>query len=197
MPLRNLQAQGFRGAIYPVNPRHEIVGGLRCYPGLSELPEAPDVALVLVRAELVADAVGDCARAGVRAAIVFAGGFAEAGEQGVLAQRRLGEVASQAGLVCCGPNTLGVLNFVDQVPLTFARADEVGVGRAGNIALVSQSGGVMTALAARAADLGIGLTYGVATGNEADLTAVEVLRWLAEDPRSDALVAVLEEVRDG
>lgn len=197
MPLRNLQAQGFRGAIYPVNPRHEVVGGLRCYPALSDLPEAPDLALVLVRAELVAAAVDDCARAGVRALIVFAGGFAEAGEGGRLAQARLRETASRAGMVCCGPNTLGVLNFVDHLPLTFARSDEVGVDRAGNIAVVSQSGGTMTALAARAVDLGIGLSYGVATGNEADLTAVEALRWLAEDPGSDALVAVLEEVRDG
>jgi acyl-CoA synthetase (NDP forming) len=196
-PLANLQQVGYAGAIYPINPQREEIAGLRAYPSLDALPETPDLALIVLPQTAVLAAVEGCAEAGVRAAIVISAGFAEAGPEGVRAQQRMGEVARASGMIVCGPNSLGLLNYVDRVPLSFTTAGDMLRGPAGRIGFVSQSGGLMTTIANRAWDAGIGVSRAVATGNEADLTVAEVLEYLANDPATDACVLLLEAVRDG
>ncbi len=196
-PLANLQQVGYAGAIYPINPQRDEIAGLRSYPNLDALPEVPELALVVLPQAHVLPAVERCAAAGVRAAIMISAGFAEAGPEGVRAQQRMGELARASGMVLCGPNSLGLLNYVDRVPLSFTTASDMLRGPAGRIGFVSQSGGLMTTIANRAWDAGIGVSRAVATGNEADLTAAEVLEHLADDPATDACVLLLEAVRDG
>jgi acyl-CoA synthetase (NDP forming) len=196
LPLANLQRQQYEGAIYPVNPSRDEIGGLRCYPSVEALPEAPDVALIVAPTAGVLPAMEGCARRGVRAAIVISAGFAEAGPEGIAAQARMAALARGSGMVLCGPNSIGALNFVDRIPLSFTPALGGSDWTPGRIAFVSQSGGLLTTLANRAFDEGIGLSYGLSMGNEADLTASEALAYLAEDPHTDALVALVETIRD-
>ncbi|HEY7061025.1 MAG TPA: acetate--CoA ligase family protein [Chloroflexota bacterium] len=196
-PLANLLQVSYSGALYPINPQRDEIAGLRSYPSLDALPEVPELALIVVPQAHVLAAVEQCAERGVRAAIVISAGFAEAGAEGVRAQQRMGEVARASGMIVCGPNSLGLLNYVDRVPLSFTTAGDMLKGPAGRIGFVSQSGGLMTTIANRACDAGIGVSRAVATGNEADLTVAEVLEYLADDPATDACVVLLEPVRDG
>src|SRR5262245_61700413 len=122
LPLANLQRQQYEGAIYPVNPSRDEIGGLRCYPSVEALPEAPDVALIVAPTPGVLPAMEGCARRGVRAAIVISAGFAEAGPEGIEAQARMAALARESGMVLCGPNSIGVLNFVERIPLSFTPA---------------------------------------------------------------------------
>jgi len=145
----------------------------------------------------VLPALEACAERGVRAAIVISSGFAEIDADGLAQQRRMAEIARGAGMVLLGPNSIGALNFVDFIPLSFTSSEDMDERKTGRIAIVSQSGGLMGSLANRAYGAGVGLSYGVATGNEADLTVVEALEWLADEGLSDAFILIVEQIRDG
>ena len=196
-PLTNLQQVGYSGDIYLINPNNPEIAGVRCYPSLDELPRVPDVALVVLSSKHVMPTLESCARLGVKAAVVVSAGFAETGPEGVQAQARMRELSREHGLVICGPNSLGVINFVDKIPLTFGSVVDMHHAPGGRVGLVSQSGGLLVGLANRAFDAGVNISYAVATGNEADLDLTEALHYLAEDPHTDVLVAVIESVRNG
>ncbi|HLY64192.1 MAG TPA: acetate--CoA ligase family protein, partial [Chloroflexota bacterium] len=196
-PLANLQRQQFGGPIYPINPQREEIAGLRAYPNLETLPETPDLALITAPLQHVLPALEDCAQRGVRAAIVISSGFGEVSAEGAAQQRRMADLAASGGMVLCGPNSIGILNFVDFIPLSFSSSEDMDQRKTGRVAVVSQSGGLMGSVSNRAYDAGVGVSYGVATGNEADLTAVEVLEWMAEEGSSDAFILIVEQIRDG
>ena len=100
-------------------------------------------------------------------------------------------------MVICGPNSLGVLNFVDRIPMTFGSVADMKDWPGGRVSLVSQSGGVLVGLANRAFDAGVNINYAVATGNEADLKLGETIEYLAEDPATDVIVVIIEAIRNG
>ena len=192
-PLGYLQKHGFAGAIYPVNPRVAEIAGIRCYPDVAALPEAPDAAIILLGTDRVEGAVRALAERGTGAAIVLAGGFAESGEEGGDRQQALKRAAGEMRLL--GPNTIGLINLTDRITLSATGALEVGDLKAGRISVVSQSGGILGSLLSRAADRGIGLGKLVATGNEADLDSTDVLEELLEDPATDVIAMYLEGLR--
>ena len=192
-PLGYLQKHGFSGAIYPVNPRVTEIAGLRCYPDIAALPEAPDAAIILLGADKVIAAVRDLSARGTAAAIVLARGFAESGEQGGERQRMLKQAAG--GMRLLGPNTIGLVNLTDRITLSATGALEVGELHAGRISVISQSGGILGSLLSRAADRGIGLAKLVATGNEADLDSTDVLEDLLDDPSTEVVAMYLEGLR--
>jgi acetate---CoA ligase (ADP-forming) len=193
-PIAYLQKHGFSGSIYPVNPRYQSVSGLTCYRDIAALPAAPDVALVLIAAERVAEAVGELADVGCGAAIVLASGFAETGVEGERRQYALKEAAGTMRLL--GPNTIGLVNLTDKIMLSPSGAMELEEFPAGNIALVSQSGGILGSLLSRAAARGIGLSKLVATGNEADLNVTDVTEYLLDDDATAVVALYLESLRD-
>lgn len=192
-PLGYLQKHGFDGAIYPVNPRVSEIAGLRCYPDIAALPEAPDAAIVLLGADKVVDAVRALAARGTGAAIVLAGGFAESGGEGGERQRLLKQAAGPMRLL--GPNTIGLVNLIDHITLSATGALEIGDLPAGRISVISQSGGILGSLLSRAQDRGIGFARLVATGNEADLDSTDVLEDLLDDPATDVVAMYLEGLR--
>ena len=102
-PLENLQGIGYSGALYPINPTVQEIAGIRCYPNLEELPEVPELALLILPAQHVLPSLGGCAQRGVKAAIVISAGFAETGSEGAQAQARIRELAQESGMVICGP----------------------------------------------------------------------------------------------
>ena len=197
-PVAHLRDSGIDIAVYPVNPSRDEIAGYRAYPDPSALPEAPDVALVLVPAAATVAAVEALAERGTRAVVIVSSGFGEGDRaEGADAQRRLGEIAREHDMLLLGPNTLGVHDYVRGLPLSFAWYGRTATSAQGSVAVVSQSGSGMTSLSDRLLDSGLPLGVGVATGNEADLTVVDVLEHLAEDPKVKVIAALFEQIRDG
>jgi acyl-CoA synthetase (NDP forming) len=195
-PLHFLRRHGYPGRLYPINPRHRVIGDLPAYEDLGALPEVPDVAWIGLPAAQAADAVLTCGRAGVRFAVILGAGFAETGEQGAVEQERLRESARHAGVRLLGPNTVGFVNAWDRVALTFSTVGKLAALAPGPVALLSQSGGVGGCLVDRAADRGVGVGLFVSTGNEADLTLADYLDWLVDDGRARAVACLVEQVRE-
>jgi acyl-CoA synthetase (NDP forming) len=193
--LKFLLAKGYRGKIYPVNPKYQTIGELACYPDVASLPEAPDLAVVAVPARAVAASLRELAARGARAAVVFSSGFSETGEAGRALEREAAAVARGSGLRLLGPNCLGYINAWNNAIATFGQYAE-GETPPGPVAFVTQSGAFGTAIAALARRRGLGLGYFVNTGNEADVDFVEVMRALIEDPRVAVGAGYLEGLRE-
>ncbi len=193
-PIAFLQAQGYDGSIYPVNPRSDAVAGLKSYASIADLPEAPDLGLILLGANRVVDAVRDLSERGCKAAVVLASGFGEAGEEGRALQLELRAAAGEMRIL--GPNTIGLVNLTDRIPLTASGAMEMSDFPVGRIALLSQSGGILGSLLSRAVARGIGFSKLVATGNEVDLEIADFLDALADDPDTTVCALYLETIRD-
>jgi len=192
-PVAYLTRHGFTGAVYPVNPRAERIGGLRSYPDVGSLPEPPDVGIVLLGAERAHEAVRALAARGTAAAIVLASGYAEVGEEGASRQRQLLEAAG--GMRLLGPNTIGLVNLTDNITLSATGALEMEGFQAGRIGVVSQSGGILGALLSRAAARGIGLSKLVSTSNEADLDMADFVDHLADDEATSVIALYMEGLR--
>lgn len=196
-PLLALERHGFPGAVYPVNPRHASLGGRPCYPSLAALPETPDVAWVAVPGASVPAVLEECVARGVRHVVVASAGFAETGDHGRARQRAIAERARTHGLTVLGPNSIGFVNVWDRVALTFSTAVAVDALVAGDVAIVSQSGGLGGAVFNRLQDRALGVSYLLSTGNEADVGLEECLEFAVGDARTRAIVLVVEGIRDG
>jgi acetate---CoA ligase (ADP-forming) len=195
-PLVNLRRYGFRGEVYPVNPSHEEVDGRPCFPSLAALPQVPDLAVVVVRPDQTLTTIAECARVGVRAAIVLASGFAETGEaDGLSMQQELLDTARAGGIRICGPNTLGVANFNDDT-VPFASGNIPPQPIKGSIAVVSQSGGCGFTLVNRAWNLGVGVGHLAVAGNEIDVTIPELVGYYLGRPDVRTVLCYLEAIRD-
>ena len=194
--LRFLIEKGYRGGIYPVNPKYETIAGLRCYPDVASLPDAPDLAVIAVPAAHVLSSVRELGKRGGQAAVIFSSGFAEMGEQGRRLENEIAIAASEAGIRLCGPNCLGLINAWEQVIATFGQFAE-GPTPPGPVAFVTQSGAFGTAIAALARRRSLGLGYFINTGNECDVDFVQMMQAVLDDQRIRVGAGYLEGVRDG
>ncbi len=195
-PLKHLLGKGYAGRILPVNPKYDVIAGLKCYPDVGSLPEVPDLAVVVVPARGVVDSINALGRRGVRAAVIFSSGFGEMGAEGQALESFLVDTARRHGVRICGPNCLGFINAFDNVYATFSQYADGETGP-GPIAFVSQSGAFGTAIAALARKRGLGLGYFINTGNEADLGFSELMMAVIEDPRVRVAAGYLEGLDDG
>jgi acetate---CoA ligase (ADP-forming) len=193
-PVAYLQKHGYAGAIYPVNPKADRIGELKCYPDIASLPEVPDVGIVLLGAERAHLAVRDLAARGCAAAIVLASGYTETGEEGARRQRELVEAAGSMRIL--GPNTIGLVNLTDAIVLSATGALEMDEFPTGGIGVVSQSGGILGSLLSRAAARGIGLSKLISTSNEVDLELADFIDHLADDPATKVITLYIETVRN-
>jgi acyl-CoA synthetase (NDP forming) len=193
-PAAYLVKHGFGGAIYPVNPKVDRIGGLKCYPDVASLPETPDVAIVMLGAERAHLAVRELEARGTAAAIVLASGYAETGEAGLRRQQQLIDAAGRMRIL--GPNTIGLVNLTDAIVLSASGALEMEDFPVGAIGVVSQSGGILGSLLSRAAARGIGLSKLVSTSNEADLELADFIDALADDEATRVIALYVETVRD-
>jgi acetyltransferase len=192
----SLRRVGFKGAVYPVNPRNETVwGGQRCYPDLASLPEAPDHVVVLVPGRAVIDTIREAGRAGARSATIFSSGFGEGGDaEGRRLGAELSEAIAQARLAVSGPNCLGNLaapsNFMT---LTDRRIREL---RRGPVAIFGQSGGIVTAIYRSLTNRGIQPGYALTAGNEAGLNAADYITFFAQDADTRVIACFIEAIRE-
>jgi acetate---CoA ligase (ADP-forming) len=194
--LANLVRTGYRGEIFPVNPRHRELSGYRCYESVDQLPAQIDVAYLMLRAETAVQHVEQCAAHGIRTVVVCASGFAELGADGRRIQETVRDVARRYGSRVLGPNCIGVMNVADNVIAcpTFNITSDL---LPGTMSIVSQSGGMGVNIANIAQSKGIGVRVLVSVGNECDLELADMMDALIEDPATCSVVLVVEQVRDG
>lgn len=198
LPLEYLQRYGYRGVIYPVNPKGGSVLGIPAYASLRDVPGPIDLGLVMVPAAAVRDAVIDCADTGVGVCVVMSSGFAEAGRDGEIAQQALVEIARNAGMRLVGPNCIGSVGGPERVLATFSPvfSSMSTPLPAGRIGLVSQSGALGFGTLSLGMERGVPIGIAVTTGNEADVTATDIAQALAADPAVDALLMYVESLAD-
>ena len=194
-PVKLLQRFGFKGNIFPVNPGRDRIAGLECFPDIASLPETPDVVLVGVRASLVPGVIRQCADRRVPYSVIFSSGFAESDKGEV--QMEIMDTARRGGVRILGPNCQGLVNFADNVPLSFSASLDSDSRPLGNVAYISQSGAFGFASFAMAAESGVGFRYVVTTGNQADLDIVDFGTAFASDPEVRLLVFYMEGFSDG
>lgn len=188
--FRNLLRWGFTGTLYPVNRSANSIAGVRAYPGVTELPESPELAFIAVPAEHVLEVARQCGEAGVRALCVLTAGFAETGAEGRANQIELVNICRASGMRLVGPNCMGLVNTSSNVRLlgTFAPVEPP----AGNVAMSSQSGALGLALMAQAGELGLGLSSFISVGNKADVSGNDLLQFWESDETTDVLLLYLE-----
>jgi len=192
--LANLQRFRFGGALHLVNPRYDRIGERPCTRSIAELPDGIDCAVLAIPHAHVVDSVRACAEKGIGGLIVLAGGFAEAGEKGKRAQEEITAIARSSGVALQGPNCLGMINYVDGVPLMFGAAPFAELGDRKGVAVVSQSGAMASAVRVALQARGIGLSYSVSTGNEASLGAEDFLEEFIADPHTRVIAMLMEQM---
>ncbi len=191
--IQKLLEDGFKGAIYPVNPRETEILGQRAFASLADIPGPVDLALICTPAKTLPGVIAQCGAKGVKGAVVLAGGFAEAGAEGEQLQRQMVEEAMRQGVRIVGPNTSGIFN-------THASCNIVGFShlKPGGIGLLSQSGNMALSLVTEAQANGhVGLSTYVGIGNEADIRFHEYLEYFRDDPNTSVVIAYVEGLKDG
>lgn len=197
VPINLMLKRGYRGRILPINPKYAEIQGLRAYPTLGAVGAPIDVAIVAVPAAAVAQTLEDAIAAGVKALVLFSSGFAEVDAAGREAQQAIAARARAAGVRLLGPNCLGSMSFGSAVYATFSPAPRAGETRVGNIAIVSQSGAFGAFAYSLARLKGLGMSYWITTGNEADVEFADCVEWLARDPGTQVILGYMEGCRDG
>jgi acyl-CoA synthetase (NDP forming) len=192
--LTNLINGGFNGPIYPINPGETAeIQGLKSYPTIADVPDNPDLAVIVVPPPSVPQVIDECVNKGVRAGVVITAGFAEVGDAGQDLQLEMVNRARTGGMILVGPNCNGIMcppaNLHAAMPPIFPAP--------GKVAVVSQSGNVATSIARRVMKKGLGISCLVSTGNEADLHCEDFFRYLAEDPETEVIMSYIEGFRDG
>ncbi|MFC1814853.1 acetate--CoA ligase family protein [Thermodesulfobacteriota bacterium] len=190
LPLKYAIDHGYKGKLFPVNPRRDKIRGLKCYPSILEIPENIDVAIIVVPAGIVTDVLEQCAQKGVKAAVIGVSGFAELDEAGKQRQDRVTEIARKSGMKICGPNTNGLINVHENISLGYSFAQEVVIP--GGLGYVTQSGALLSATVPRFAERGVGMSYFVGAGNQADLEVFDYVRFLIDDPNTHAIAVYVE-----
>lgn len=191
----NFARIGFTGQVHVVNRKGGTVHGLAAATSCAAIGEPVDAALLMVPEAAIPDAFADMNAAGIRNAVVLTSGFAEVGAEGAARQDALLAAARAQGVTLLGPNCLGFINYADRVPI-WTTQPPLPVLPGGTIGVVSQSGATAGFIAAFAQRQGMGLSYQVSTGNEADVNVARVVDFLVDDPATRVIGLFLETVHD-
>jgi acetate---CoA ligase (ADP-forming) len=188
--LKKIVAGGFTGPVYPVNPKARSIASIPCVASIAELPDGIDLAVLALPAAAVEAAIRQALDRGIRGFVVLSAGFAETGEAGAAAEKRLRELVRSRGARMIGPNCLGFLTTRPEIALdaTFAPA----VPPAGAVAMASQSGALGVAILDTARELNLGLSEFVSVGNKADVSSNDLLEFWEDDPRTQLILLYLE-----
>ena len=191
--LKNIVEAGFKGKVYPVNPKADKILGLKAYKSVKEIPDDVDLAVIAIPAPAVPSVLEDCGRAGIKYAVVISAGFKEVGGEGIEREKKLVEAARRYGIRVVGPNCLGIMDLHTPLNAAFAAT----LPKRGNISFISQSGALLAAILDWSVKRGIGFSRIVSLGNKADLSEVDFLEALEEDPNTSVILLYLESIEDG
>jgi acetate---CoA ligase (ADP-forming) len=198
MKMGTLQAlsllkDGYRGKFYPVHPTEKTVLGHPAYASPRDLPEVPDLAMLVVPTAHVVPLLEDFGKIGTKRAIIISAGFKETGPSGRALEERLQEIAATYGIRFLGPNCMGILNTAVSLNLTVAELEK----RPGSLGMASQSGTYITQTLAYLRERGIRFSKAISCGNEANINVIDALEYLGEDEQTKAIILYIEGIRDG
>lgn len=198
-PMRFLKEFGFRGNVYPVNPKYAEIRGYRCYPDLDSIEGDIDIVVVAVPFRQAQAVVEECVRRRVGEIVMFSSGYSETGADGERRQQALVRAIEGTGVRLLGPNSLGFANLSSGLIANFGQAFELprGTLQPGRAGFVSQSGAFGTFIFTLTAEQGVGFKYFAVTGNEADVTISELIDAMVGDPEVELVAGYVEGVRDG
>lgn len=190
--IRNLHKQGYKGHIYPINPKGEPILGLTTYKTLQEIGKPVDLAVIIIPAAAVPGVMREIVAVGTKAVIVISAGFKESGEEGAKLEEEVKKIALDNDITVVGPNCLGVINPHHNLNISFAKA----IARPGNVAFISQSGALCSSVLDYAEEYGIGFSKFASVGNKACLDEVDFLESLANDPDTKVILMYIEGMTD-
>jgi acyl-CoA synthetase (NDP forming) len=192
----NLERAGFAGEIYLINPKRSEIQGRRCLASVDDLPSGVDCAILAIPRGGVLEAVQACARRNIGGVIIFSAGFAESGSEGRADQEQLARIAREHNMVIEGPNCLGIVNYVDGIPMTFDQMPFPKLGERPGIGMVSQSGAMISVLSVSLRAHEMNLSFSVSTGNEATTGVEDFVEYLIEDEHTRVITLLVEQFRN-
>jgi acetyltransferase len=190
--LWNLISNPFGGTVFPVNPKRPNVLGIKAYPSIKDVPEKVDLAVIVTPAASVPGLIGQCVEAGVKAAVVISAGFKELGAPGLELERQVMEQARRGKMRIVGPNCLGVMCPVTGLNATFAG----DIARQGNVALISQSGALLTAILDWSLREQVGFSACVSTGSMIDVGWGDLIDYFGNDRKTTSIIVYMESIGD-
>ena len=188
--MQNLKT--FRGRVFPVNPKRDEVLGLQAYPNIASAPKKVDLAVIVTPAPTVPGIIGECIAADVKAALIISAGFKEVGPQGAELEQQILAQARRAHMRIVGPNCLGIMNTSIGLNATFADA----IANPGNVAFISQSGALCTAVLDWSFREKVGFSYFISVGSMLDVGWGDLIDYLGDDPDTDSIVMYMETIGD-
>ncbi len=189
--LNNIIKSGYKGKIYPINPRSKEIMGIKTYNSVLDVNDAIDIAIFVIPSKFVIPSAIECGEKGVKGLIIITAGFKEIGGEGVEREDKLIEIASTYNMRMLGPNCLGFIglnyngSFAGETP------------KNGNIAMISQSGAMLTGMMDYSMNEAFGFSCNISLGNKADMGAVDFIEYLAEDEQTKVILCYLESIKDG
>ncbi len=193
--FNNILHGGYKGVLYPVHPKAISVSSVKAYPSIDRIPDPVDLAVIIVPPALVSAVIDQAGAKGVKGLVIITAGFKEIGEEGAALEKEMMRQIRQYGMRMVGPNCLGVLNTAAGVSMNASFAQRMP--RRGNIAFISQSGALCTAVLDYAASRNIGFSKFISFGNKADVNEVDLLRYLGDDPDTEVIAMYLEDISSG
>ena len=191
--LKNLMSYGYRGGIYPVNPKTDEILGIPCYPEICQVPDPVDLAVIVLASKLIPSVLEECGKRAIKAAIIISGGFKEVGEEGRDLEEVVLKIARKHEIRLIGPNCVGTMNLITGMNTTFIK----GVPATGGIGFISQSGAICGGVVDHYANSGIGFSHFLSLGNEADVSETDMIEYLGEDDDTRVIAAYVEGIQDG
>ncbi len=189
----NLVKYGYKGAIFPVNPRVDQIRELKCYPAVKDIPQTPELGVIVVPPSAVVGVAEECGRAGVKGLIVITAGFKETGSEGLKMEEELVDICNNYDMRMLGPNCVGLMDTHTPLNASFAG----GFPDEGNISFISQSGAMLVSILDWSFQMGIGFSRFISLGNKADLNEIDFIQSCAADPLTDVILCYIEDVSDG
>ena len=191
--LVSILSLGYEGRVYPIHPREEMVQGLKAYKNVMEIPDVPDLAVIVLPTKIVSSVLEECGKKGIKHAIIISGGFKEIGEQGHRLEQELISVSRRYGIRMLGPNCIGIVNPHLRLNTTFIEY----TATPGFIGMASQSGSFITQMSSYLSQFQLGFSAGISVGNEADIDIVDCMDYLFHCPNTKVIGLYIETIRRG
>ena len=189
--LNNIINSGYTGKIYPINPRMESISGHKAYKSVLDVPDEIEIAIFVIPSKLCCDLAEECGKKKIKGLILITAGFKEIGGEGVKREERLIIIAKQYNMRILGPNCLGFIG------LNYNGSFAVETPKNGHIAMISQSGAMLTGIMDYSMNQAFGFSANISLGNKADLGAVDFIEYFAEDEETKLILCYLESIKDG
>lgn len=193
--FENILRGGFRGTLFPVNPRAKSILSVKAYPSILDIPDTVDLAMIILPPKAAVSAVEEAIEKGVKGIVIVSAGFREVGEKGLEVENRIIARCRKAGIRVVGPNCLGVITPDPDVMLNASFSARMP--SFGNISFISQSGALCTAVLDFATDMDFGFSKFISIGNKADVDELDLLKYFHQDLRTEVIMIYLEELRRG